>query len=140
VNIKYENSITPEESNALRVSVGWGEIEPAQAAKGFENTAFMVCARDDKKAVGMARVITDYGYVVYISDMIVMPEYQGKGIGKEIMLRVMAYINENIEQGQGKYIGLHASKGKEKFYEKFGLTSRPTDSLGSGMTMWISKT
>jgi GNAT superfamily N-acetyltransferase len=139
MTIEYTNSITLEEANKLRVSVGWGEIELEQATIGIKNTAFLICARHEGNAVGMARVITDYGYVVYVADMIVLPEYQGKGIGGEIMSRVMSYINENTLQGQSKYIGLHASKGKEAFYEKFGLTQRPTDNLGCGMTMWFEK-
>ena len=140
MEILYTNSLTPEESNLLRVSVGWNKIENSLAAKGLENTAFIVCARHAGKAVGMARVITDYGYVVYIADMIVLPDYQGHGIGGEIMSRIMDYINENTAQGHCKYIGLHASKGKEEFYEKYGFIKRPADNLGCGMTQWIDRT
>jgi len=139
MNITYTHTITPEEVNALRVAVGWHVVEHRQVVKGLEHTAYTVCARDGEKAIGMARVITDHGYIVYIADVIVLPEYQGKGLGKEIMSRIMAYINENTEQGQRKFISLMARKGKEEFYEKFGLIKRPTDDLGCGMTMWIEK-
>ena len=137
MNITYINTITPEEFNVLRASVGWDVIEHSLTVKGLENTAFAICAKDGEKTVGMARVITDYGYVVYIADVIVLPEYQGKGISGEIMTRVMTYINENIAQGHGKYIALMTAKGKEEFYEKFGFIKRPTDKLGCGMTIWI---
>jgi GNAT superfamily N-acetyltransferase len=139
LEISYTNTLTPEEFNTLRTAASWNAIEPAQAARGLQNTAFIVCARDNKKAIGMARVITDHGYVAYIADMIVLPQYQGNGIGKEIMSRVMAYINETTGSSQDKYIGLHSAKGKEPFYEKFGFTNRPTDNLGSGMTMWTNE-
>ncbi|MDR1688514.1 MAG: GNAT family N-acetyltransferase [Clostridiales bacterium] len=139
VSIKYTNSVTCKEYNTLRQSVGWSEIESVLTKKGLKNSAFIICARCGKKAVGMARVITDYGYVVYIADVMVLPEYQGMGIGGEIMRRVMEYINKNISPGQGKYVTLAASKGKEGFYEKFGLVKRPTQDLGSGMSLWIQK-
>lgn len=139
MNITYTNSLMPEEFNTLRASVGWTTIESVLTVKGLENTACIVCARDGEKAVGMARVITDYGYVVYIADMIVLPEYQGNGIGREIMSRVMAYIKQNIAQGQSKYIALMAAKDKEGFYEKFGFIKRPTDDSGCGMTQWMQK-
>jgi predicted N-acetyltransferase YhbS len=139
MNIIYSNTITPDEFNALRAAVGWSVIERSLATKGLENTAFIICARNGEKAIGMARVITDYGYVVYIADVIVLPEYQGKGIGGEIMSRVMMYINDNIAQGQGKSIILMSAKGKEEFYEKFGFVKRPTDNVGCGMTQWIKK-
>jgi predicted N-acetyltransferase YhbS len=137
LNIEYVNSLSVEEFNFLRVSVGWNAIEKNLAAKGLQNSAFTVCARFEKNAVGMARVITDYGYVVYIADVIVLPQYQGKGIGSEIMKRVMDYILENTMQGQQKYIALMAAKGKENFYEKFGFAKRPNDKLGCGMTIWL---
>jgi len=139
MNITYSHTIAPEEYNALRLSVGWEAIETGLAAKGLQNTAFIVCARDGEKAVGTARVITDYGYVVYIADVIVRPEYQGQGLGKEIMARIMDYIRQNTAPGQRKFVNLMAKKGTEPFYEKLGLLKRPTEDQGCGMTMWIKK-
>ena len=139
MNVTYTNTLTADEFNALRSAVDWNVIENSLAAKGLEHTAFLVCVRDGEKAVGMARIISDYGYVVYIADVIVLPEYQGKGLGREIMSRIMGYIKDNTTQGQSKYIALMAAKGKEEFYEKFGFVKRPTDSLGSGMTIWYEK-
>ena len=139
MNITYTNTLTPEEFNELRVAVGWDAVESALAARGLENTAYAVCARDGDKAIGMARVITDYGYTVYIADVIVRPEYQGKGVGKEIMTLIMTYINESIAPGQRKIITLMSRKGKEEFYEKFGFMKRPTEELGCGMSQWIKR-
>jgi len=139
MNITYTNTLTPEEFNGLRAAVGFGVIESQLTAKGLEHSAFIVCIRDAGKAIGMARIITDYGYTVYIADVIVHPDYQGKGIGRKMMTRVMAYIDENIAPGQGKFIVLVAAKGKEEFYEKFDFIQRPTDSKGCGMSQWISK-
>jgi len=139
MNITYTNTITPEEFNTLRSSVGWVEIETSLAIKGLEHSAFIVCVRDGERAIGTARIITDYGYTVYIADVIVHPDYQGNGIGREIMSRIMAYIDENIAPGQEKLIALMAAKDKEGFYEKFGFIRRPNDNWGSGMTQWIKK-
>ncbi|MCL1878899.1 MAG: GNAT family N-acetyltransferase [Defluviitaleaceae bacterium] len=137
MNIKYENSVSVEEFNLLRVAVGWSAIEAELTAKGLEHSAFVVCARDGEKAIGMARVITDYGYVVFVTDVTVLPEYQGKGIGGELMRRVMAYINENIAPGQRKAVQLMSKKGKEEFYEKYGFVQRPNETDGCGMVVWI---
>ena len=137
--ITFTNTLTPDEFNTLRTSAGWRILDKSSAAKSIENTAFIVCVRDGEKAIGMARIISDYSYVNYISDVVVLPEYQGEGLGREIMSRIMTYINENTEQGQGKYIALMAAKGKEGFYEKFGLMKRPTDDFGCGMSMWLEK-
>jgi len=139
MNITYTNTLTPDEYNTLRTAVGWVPIERSLAAKGLENTAFLVCARDGAQAVGMARIITDYGYIVYVADVIVIPEYQGKGLGREIMSRIMGYINESTAPGQTKFISLMSAKGKEAFYEKFGFVKRPTNEFGYGMTIRLEK-
>jgi len=138
MNITYTNTIAPDEFNALRDSAGWGILEHELAAKCIENSAYVICAKDGENSIGMARIITDYGYVVYIADVVVLPEYQGKGIGGELMTRVMAYIDDIITTGR-KYVVLMAAKGKEEFYEKYGFMKRPTDSHGCGMTLWIEK-
>ena len=139
MNINYTNTLTPEEFNALRTAVGWGAIESSSAAKGLEHTALVVSARDGEKAVGMARAITDYGYVVYISDVVVLPEYQGQGIGRELMSRIMAYVDKNTAPGQEKLTVLVAAQGKEEFYEKLGFIRRPAEGMGCGMSLQIKK-
>jgi len=106
MNITYTNTLTSEEYNDIRASAGFKVIESSLAINGIKNSAFIVCARDGGKAIGMTRVITDYSHMVYIADVVVRPEYQGKGIGRQIMERVMDYINENIAPGQSKFISL----------------------------------
>ena len=36
-------------------------------------------------------------------------------------------------------VGLMAATGKEPFYEKYGFTRRPTNTLGAGMTIFYKK-
>jgi ribosomal protein S18 acetylase RimI-like enzyme len=139
MSIIYTESLTVEAYNGLRKSVNWSAIEEPLAKKGLEHTAFVISANDEGVPVGMARVITDYGYIVYIADVIVRPDYQGMGIGRALMSNVMAYIDENISPGQGKFINLMAAPDKEGFYEKFGFIKRPNDTLGCGMTQWVQK-
>ncbi len=87
----------------------------------------------------MARVISDGGYVALIADVIVMPEFQGMGIGKTIMKMVMEYFSGILEEGDKIFINLMAAKGRESFYKQFGFIERPNDELGSGMTQWLSR-
>ena len=136
MTITYTNKLTAEEFNALRISVGWTAIESSLAAKGLENTAFIVCAKDGEKTVGMARMITDYGYVVYIADVVVLPEYQSKGIGKAMMDKIINYIKENLSPNQRRFVTLMAANGKEDFYKKFGFNASTT---ATGMIQWIEK-
>ena len=137
--IDYVHMITVKDYNFLRKSVGWNEIEPAQAQAGINNSSFLVAAVNDEKTVGMARLVCDGGYVAVIVDVIVLPEYQGKGIGKCLLQKVMDYIIGNLKDGQSVFVNLMAAKGRESFYRKFGFIERPNENLGCGMTQWISK-
>ena len=138
-DITYSGNLTVEQFNALRLAVDWSPVEHSLVEKCLEHTAFLVVANSGNEPIGMARVITDYGYQVLIADVIVRPEYQGKGIGKEIMTRVMENINQNIAPGQSKMINLMSALGKDGFYTQFGFERRPNDNRGPGMSQWISR-
>jgi len=137
MNITYTTALTPDELTALRASVGWDTFDAAQTTRAIANSALTLCARDGGLAVGVTRVLTDYGWIAYINDVIVRPEYQGRGIGRELMTQVIEYINTNISPGQSKCVTLMAARGKEGFYEKFGFARRPNERAGCGMAQWI---
>jgi len=139
MDIKYGNKISIEEFNFLRKMVGWNEIEKNLTEKSIENALFIITAIIDGKVVGLTRVSGDGGYTVLISDVIVLPEYQGKGIGKTLMTEAMKYIkNQFLEKGQTVFVNLMSAKGKESFYKKFGFEERPNDKVGAGMSQWIN--
>ena len=48
----------------------------------------------------------------YVQEMIVSPEYQGKGIGKAIMERLISYVKETGFADTYIAVGLFAEKGK----------------------------
>ena len=133
--IQYENSMTPDEYLGLRAAVGWAQLSRGQAERGLKNADYLVVARDEGKAVGMARVLFDFGYTAYIHDVIVLPDYQRKGIGTQLVDNVLSWLADNSYPDDYMQYVVVSAKGKERFYEKFGFVSRPTDSLGAGMTL-----
>ena len=137
--ITYNHVLTSDEYNHLRDLVGWGPISDAAAKRGIEHTTFLVTARDGDKAVGMGRVLFDFGYTAYIGDIVVDPEYQGQGIGKSIVQRLMDSVMDAAEEGDVIMFVLAAAKGKEGFYQKLGFEVRPNDFDGPGMTRWWKK-
>jgi aralkylamine N-acetyltransferase len=100
-------------------AVGWGVRDPAQLERGFakSSTAF---AFDGETLVGMGRCIADGEYYATIWDMIIKPEYQGKGIGRQIMDKLM----EGLEKME--FIALTSTPGNEPFYKKFGFRPQKT--------------
>jgi GNAT superfamily N-acetyltransferase len=140
MEIIFGNKLTVEEFIYLRKSVGWGETDAKLAIKCIENALYIVTAIFEGKIIGLTRVSGDGGYTVLIQDVIVLPEYQNKGIGKKLMTKAMEFINETyIEKGQNIFVNLMSAKGRESFYEKYGFVKRPNEKYGAGMSQWIKK-
>ena len=133
----FSNTITPEEYMVMRQAVGWREFPLEEAKAGLSNS-YIWCIRDEGNPVALGRAIWDQGYVVYIADVIVLPEYQGQGLGREIMENIMVFFKSRLKPGYRMMISLVSAKGKDEFYEKFGFTNRPNDDLGPGMSQWIA--
>jgi len=86
----------------------------------------VVSAWDGAKLVGLGNAISDGHLVVYYPHLLVLPDYQGHGIGRELMRRLMA-----------RYEGFHqhmlVADGRAlDFYRKCGF-----ERAGKTEPMWI---
>lgn len=132
-----ENSLLVETYLELRKAVNWKVLKEAQAKRALENSLFTVVAYVDGKPVGMGRIVGDGAVVCYVQDLVVLPEYHGKRIGRAIMERLISFVTDIKEEDSEMMMCLMCAKGREHFYEKFGFIQRPTDGLGPGMIQYI---
>lgn len=139
MEVSYCNTLSAEDFSRLRDAVGWARMSVRQTETGLSHTEFLVAAKDGNRTVGCARIIGDGGYVAYISDVIVHPDYQGHGIGKAMIGQLLEFIRSNVEPGERVMVFLLAAKGRESFYRQFGFFDRPNDAWGAGMMQWIKK-
>ena len=134
--IYKEHTPTPEDFNKLTEAVDWGTRENKIIEEALKNTLYSLCVYDENKLIGYGRIIGDKTIFLYIQDIMVIPEYQGKKIGTGIMNKLIEKINEYKKVNPEIRTYLGASKGKESFYEKFGFISRPNEDLGAGMILY----
>ena len=132
----YSNCLSVEDYCELRSSVGWASIAEDQAKSSLVHSDFVISCQEDNHTVGCARVFWDKGYIAYLADVIVKPEYQRHGIGKRLVSECIRYIDSQLKEGWRIKIVIVSVKGKEKFYEQFGFTTRPNDQDGAGMNLW----
>jgi GNAT superfamily N-acetyltransferase len=132
-----ENINNVEEFNFLYDSVGWGSYDEEISRKSLNNTYYSVSIYDDNRIIGYGRLIGDGICFMYIHDVIVIPSYQNKKIGTMIMNKLLEKIKEIKKENSDLRTYLGASKGKEKFYEKFGFIKRIDADLGYGMILKI---
>lgn len=123
-DLQYEladNQLTAEDFVRLKVATGFMDRPLQQVEKALENGLFNVSAVCDGKVVGMGRLVGDGAMYWYLQEIIVLPEFQRKGIGRSIVNRLLEYIKDTAIPGTKIEVGLTAVKGKESFYEKFGF-------------------
>ncbi len=135
--IQYVENITPEEYMQLRETAGWMQFPLEQARACVEKAYVMLCARDGERPIGLVRLLWDGGYIAFLSDVIVIPEYQGQGIGRRLVEASIQKLKEGMKPGYKVKLTLNAAKGKEPFYEKFGFKVRPNEDTGPGMDQWL---
>ena len=138
--ITFCKEITIEDYNELRRLVGWCEISRRQFNVSIPNSRFITVGKDGSKTISMARAVGDGGYHLLVVDVIVHPDYQGQGIGKQMISSLMDFVHtEYIEDGETTMVSLLSAKDKEPFYEKFGFFRRPNEERGAGMSQFYTQ-
>ena len=136
--ITYADEITPADYAMLRASAGWRALSAPQVEAAISASAFLVAAKDGPRTVGMTRLMSDGGYYAVVLDVVVLPEYQGQGIGREMMARAVAHLQGSLRPGEHSYTILTSAPGKEGFYEKMGFHQVPNEDEGAGLVMRLT--
>ncbi len=134
--IEY-NSLTVNEYIDILNSVGW-KIPSERLLKLSLENGINVKMVIDNKTIGMARFVTDGGYAGLIIDVVVKPEYQSKGYGKQLIDSLLSYIKDRMLDGEEMMIQLLSAPGKQAFYSKFGFKVK-REVAEDGMYMWLKK-
>ena len=119
---------TAEEFVALRVKAGMTPRDMEGAKIGLLNSNYMVTVRDGDLLVGMGRIIGDGATTFQITDMVVHPNYQGKGLGKKMMGELISWLEENATPNA--YVSLIADGDAKYLYKQFGFEDVVPYSIG----------
>ncbi|MGJ1409094.1 GNAT family N-acetyltransferase [Sphingobacterium thalpophilum] len=105
----------------------WSAAEkPELLMKALSNSHSLVTAWDCTALVGLGNAISDGYLVVYYPHLLVLPSYQGKGIGRLIMDKMQ-------EIYKGFHMQMLTADGKAiDFYKKNGF-----ERAGQTEPMWI---
>ena len=133
------NTLTPELFLELYIGVGWEPPCQEHVERALEHTCASFVAYDGDKAVGMVRLLGDGGMSFYVKDFAVVPEYQGKGVGKKLLAAVREYILQQIEAGWAVSLELISTQEAVAFYKRQGFEERPCDWDGPGMFQMVRK-
>lgn len=111
----------------LRTACGLSNKSDEAAATGLANSLTSVLCKDGETPIGMGRVIGDGGCFCQVVDICVLPEYQGRGLGKRIMEKLIEYIQTLPDTC---YVSLIADGEAHQLYAKYGFKNVQPDSRG----------
>jgi ribosomal protein S18 acetylase RimI-like enzyme len=113
VTILYRatHEIDLDQLTTLFNSVGWERrtSDRDRLAQLVRGSPYVISAWDADRLVGFARAISDGAFNAYISTVAVLPEYQKRGIGRELISRL-------LEGRDHLQFVLHANESAYPFY------------------------
>lgn len=116
IEYKFIKDIDKNKLVELFRSVGWKTAEyPNRLYNAIKNSDYVVSAWNNKELIGLISTISD-GYInVFITYLLIKPEYQKNKIESYLMDKICEHY-----KGFGRRI-LSTEIDKEKFYNKFGF-------------------
>jgi GNAT superfamily N-acetyltransferase len=97
-----------------------GTRDPDRLRAAAANSYAVCTAYADGHPVGFGRAVSDGQYQSAIYDVVVRPEFQGRGIGQAIM---KALLDKLPQSGP---VLIYAAPGKEAFYRQLGFGALKT--------------
>ena len=113
---KYDSVIDKKQLVNLFNSVGWKTAEYSNRLySAIKNSEYVMSVWNNDELIGLISAISDGAINVFITYLLVKPEYQNKGVGKIMMNDFCKHF-----KGYGRRI-LSTELDKEKYYNKFGF-------------------
>jgi GNAT superfamily N-acetyltransferase len=99
--------------------------DPARIDAMLRHANLIVTARADGLLVGVARSVTDFSFCCYLSDLAVDKAWQGRGIGRRLMVETRDAASRDIAEDGGRPLRclLLSAPAAMGYYPKAGLAS-----------------
>ncbi len=99
----------------LLAAGGLNQRDPALVEQAWRNSTFCWFGYYDGKLVATARAISDLTWASYVADIVVAPEMQGRGYGKQLMSDIVRMLLPF-----GKTF-IYSVPEKTAFYQQYGF-------------------
>ena len=113
---KFNEIVSVKALADLRESVGWNRME-----REYENplmtSYYHIAVYEDDKLIGYIDSVSNGVTDAYIQDLMVCPDHQGKGIGTELMEKMI----EHLKEKRIYMISVVYEESLKPFYERFGF-------------------
>ena len=118
MNITYKDTKTfePKDLQDLFLSVEWSSGHyPEKLVVAMKNSASVFTAWSNEKLAGLINALDDGIMTAYVHYLLINPDYQGKGIGKELVRLIVEKYKDYLR------IVLIAYNKEVDFYKQCGF-------------------
>lgn len=132
-----KNEISKEDYVEIRNALKWNPIPIELAEKAIKGSMFNVSIFDNDKCIGIGRLVGDYSLKGMLTDVMVLKEYQGKGVGRLIVTTLIKNLEDSVKEGECFQLEASPTASNRDFYIKCGLKYKPEKQ--DGVYLWIRK-
>ncbi len=122
MDIQVEREVSDDDLIGLYDSVGWVAYTraPDTLAKAVANSSIVVTARDEQgQLIGLARGLSDDVAIFYLQDILVRPERQRTGVGRQLLSVCL----ERYSHVRQKVLLTDDDEAPQRFYESLGYVN-----------------
>lgn len=111
----------PEELLGLYTAVGWQAYtaDLDDLTRALVNSTYVVTARSAGKLLGLARGLSDDVSIFYLQDILVRPDWQHRGIGRQLLSNCL----QRFDHVRQKVVLTDDLPAQHRFYESMGYTN-----------------
>ncbi len=137
MNYSIRKEIDFNDFITIRKDLNWNNISPNLVKRAIKGSMINISIFDNKKCVGVGRIVGDWALKGMLTDIMVLKEYQNKGVGKLIVTSLIKELEDMVSDGECFQLEASPTANNRDFYIKCGLKYKPENQ--DGVYLWIRK-
>ena len=121
IKLKVGNEVPEEQLLSLYESCQWYAYtrghRRSELQQAVRDSTYVVTAWDGLKLIGLARGLSDNSAIFYLQDILVRPEFQRQGIGRQLLENCL----ERFKHVRSRVLMTDDEDKQIKFYESLGF-------------------
>ena len=121
----------------IREELKWNSIAENLVEKDIKGSMINISIFDNNTCIGMGRIVGDGALKGMLTDIMVSPNYQKKGVGKLVVTSLIKELENMVKDGDCFQLEASPTASNREFYIKCGLKYKPENQ--DGVYLWIRK-
>ena len=98
--MEIKNYIVVEDYQKIRKEVGWNDLLDNQIKRAIDNSMLNVSVYENDECLGVGRIVGDGVLKGMLTDIMIPPRAQGKGVGKLIVTTLINQLEDMVQEGE----------------------------------------